>query len=78
MSFIFHNTPRYRASSSHMGDVRLSRKADGAEVYFQPGDDADSFWDLYAAAEQAFLEDETRIDNVLSAYDDVMTVEETP
>lgn len=36
--FITHETGLLRFESSRLGDVVMTRKADGRQVYFQPGD----------------------------------------
>lgn len=40
---IYHQTDRYQIDTFRYGAVSVTRLADKAEIYFQPGDDANGF-----------------------------------
>ena len=44
--FTVHETTLLRFQSSRLGDVIMTRKEDGKEVYFQPGDAGNEVLDI--------------------------------
>jgi hypothetical protein len=61
------HTAHYSFGMDIFGGVGIVRKADGASVYLQPGDDANAFTDQINSRS---------IDEICAEYDDIMQREE--
>lgn len=49
MYYIAHETSQFALKTSRLGDVVMVRKIDGAEQYFQTGEDSEEIHDLIDA-----------------------------